>query len=129
MGKQLEFENVNLLKAIIIGLLYYAVALIIDDLGNSFIPYYVSFMSYVWWTVSAIAVFLLTRYYYFRQKPKSPLIDGLLLGMLLAIITFIIEILLLVYGFGMGWEIYLFWMVWVQYLLVAISPIIAALTK
>ena len=125
----MEFGNVKLLKAIIIGFLYYAVALIFDGLGNSFVPDYVNLMSYVWWIVSAVAIFLLTRYYYFRQKPKNPLIDGLLLGILLAIITFIIEIPLIVYGFGMGWEIYLFWIVWVQYLLVIVSPIIAALTK
>ena len=125
----MEFGNVKLLKAIIIGFLYYAVALIFDGLGNSFVPDYVNLMSYVWWIVSAVAIFLLTRYYYFRQKPKNPLIEGLLLGILLAIITFIIEIPLIVYGFGMGWEIYLFWIVWVQYLLVIVSPIIAALTK
>ena len=125
----MEFGNVNLLKAIVIGLLYYVVALFFDGLGNSFVSNYVDFMSYGWWTVSAIAIFLLARYYYFRQKPKNPLIDGLLLGVLLAIITFIIEILLLVYGFGMGWEIYLFWIVWIQYLVVIISPIIAALTR
>ena len=123
------FESLNFLKAIIIGLLYYAVALFVDVLGNSFVPDYVNFMSYVWWLVSAIAIFLLARYYYFRQKPKNPLTDGLLLGILLAAITFIIEITLIVYGFGMGWEIYQFWIIWIQYPLVLISPIIAALTK
>ena len=113
----------------IIGLLYYAVALIVDALGASSIPDYFAVMSYVWWTVSTITIFLLIRYYYFRQKPKNPLKDGVLLGILLVTITFFIEIPLIVYGFGMGWTIYLFWMVWIQYLLVIISPIIAALTK
>jgi hypothetical protein len=125
----LGLKNLDFLKAIIIGILYYAVALFFDVLGNYFVPYYVNFMSYVWWIVSAIAIFLLTRYYYFRQKPKNPLTDGLLLGILLAVITFIIEISLIVYGFGMGWGIYLFWIIWIQYPLVLISPIIAALTK
>ena len=127
--KTLGFEKANFVKAIIIGLLYYAVALVIDGLGNSFVPDYVNFMSYVWWIVSATTIFLLTRYYYFRQKPKKPLTDGFLLGILLAVITFIAEVLLIVYGFGMGLEIYLIWLVWIQYILVIISPIIAALTK
>ena len=123
------FKNLDFLKAIIIGLLYYALALFFDFIGNYFVPYYVNFMSYVWWIVSACAIFLLTRYYYFRQKPKKPLTDGFLLGILLAIITFIIEISLIVYGFGMGWGIYLFWIIWIQYPLVLLSPIVAALTK
>ena len=124
------FASLNFLKAIIIGLLYYAVALVVDHLGNSFVPgYFLNFMIYVWWMVSAITIFLLTRYYYFRQKPKNPLTEGLLLGIILAAITFIIEIKLIVYGFGMGWEIYQFWIIWIQYPLVIVSAIIAALTK
>ena len=119
----------NLLKAISIGLLYYGVALIFDVLGNSVIPDYQNFMSYVWWTVSSLVIFLLTRYFYFNKKPKNPLKDGVLLGILLAIITFFIEIALIVYFYGMGWSMYLFWSVWIQYLLVILSPIIAALTK
>jgi hypothetical protein len=116
-------------KAIIIGLLYYAIALIVDVFGNSFVSGYFLIMMYVWWLVSTIAIFLLTRYYYFRQKPKNPLSEGLLLGILLVVITLIMEITLVVYGLGMGWEIYQFWIIWIQYPLVLISPIIAALTK
>jgi hypothetical protein len=127
--KTLGFEKAKFVKAIIIGLLYYAVALVIDGLGNSIVPDYVNVMSYVWWIVSATTIFLLTRYYYFRQKPKKPLTDGLLLGILLAVITFIVEVPLIVYGFGMGLEIYLIWLVWIQYILVIILPIIAALMK
>ena len=124
------FASLNFIKAIVIGLLYYALALIVDRLGNSFVPnYFLNFMIYAWWIVSAITIFLLTRYYYFRQKPKNPLTEGLLLGIILAAITFIIEITLIVYGFGMGWEIYQFWIIWIQYPLVIVSAIIAALTK
>ena len=119
----------NLLKAISIGLLYYGVALIFDVLGNSVIPDYQNFMSYVWWTVSSLVIFLLTRYFYFNKKPKNPLKDGVLLGILLAIITFFIEIPSVVYFYGMGWSMYLFWSVWIQYLLVIFSPIIGAFTK
>jgi hypothetical protein len=119
----------KLLKAIIIGLLYYSVALILDVLGNSIILDYQNFMSYVWWTVSSLVIFLLTRYFYFKKKPKNPLKEGMLLGILLAIITFFIEIPLIVYFYGMGWSIYLFWIVWIQYLLVIFSPIIGAFTK
>ena len=124
------FASLNFIKAIVIGLLYYALALIVDRLGNSFVPnYFLNFMIYAWWIVSAITIFLLTRYYYFRQKPKNPLTEGLLLGILLAAITFIIEITLIVYGFGMGWGIYQFWIIWIQYPLVIVSATIAALTK
>ena len=127
--KTLRFEKVKFVKAIIIGLLYYAVALVIDGLGNSFVPDYVNFMSYVWWIVSATTIFLLTRYYYFRQKPKKPLADGFLLGILLAVITLIVEVLLIVYMFGMGLEIYLIWLVWIKSFLELISPIIPALNN
>ncbi len=116
-------------KAVIVALLYYAMAFLIDGLGNAFVPSYANFMSYVWWIVSVAAIFLLTRHYYFGEKPKHPLKDGFLLGILIALITFIIEILLVVYGYGMGWGIFLFWNVWFQYFLVVVSPIIAAITK
>lgn len=86
-------------------------------------------MSYVWWIVSTIVIFLLTRLYHFRQKPKNPLKAGVTLGLLLATITFLIEIPLIVYGFGIGWKIYLFWMTWIHYSLVILSSITAALTK
>ncbi len=43
--------------------------------------------------------------------------------------NYFLDVPLIVYGFGMGLEFYLFWTVWIQYLLVIISPIIAALTK
>jgi len=130
MVKPMGFAGLNFLKAIIIGLLYYTVVLFVDWLGNSFIPgYFLNFMSYTWWILSAITIFLLTRYYYFREKPKNPLIDGVVLGILLAAITAIMEITLIVYGFGMGWGIYQFWIIWIQYPLVLTTPIIAALSK
>jgi heme/copper-type cytochrome/quinol oxidase subunit 2 len=91
------------------------VAFIVDILGNSIAPNYLNIMSYVWWIVSTIVIFLLTRLYYFKQKPKNPLKAGVTLGLLLVIITFLIEIPLIVYGFGMSWKIYLFWMTWIQY--------------
>jgi uncharacterized membrane protein len=105
------------------------VALIFDFLGNSVIPDYQNFANYVWWTVSILSIFYLTRYYYFDKKPKNPLKEGILLGCLLALINFLIEVPLVVYFYGMGWNIYLFWSVWTQYLLVILTPIIAALTK
>ena len=99
------FLYLNLLKTIIIGLLCYSVALIFDVLGNSVFPDYQNFMSYVWWTVSSLVIILLTRYFYFKKKPKNPLKEGMLLGILLAIITFFIEIPPVVYFYGMGWSI------------------------
>ena len=63
------------------------------------------------------------------RKPKNPLLDGLLLGILLGMFTFVVEITLVVYGFNMGWEIYQFWEIYFQYPIVLVLPIIAALTK
>lgn len=125
----MEFENLTFLKAIIIGLHYYAVATFIDTVSLSFFSNFVVISSYVWWLVSGISIFFWTRYYYFKRKPKNPLWDGLLFGVMLGVFTFIVEIILVVYGFGMGWEIYQFWEIYLQYPVVIISPIIAALTK
>jgi hypothetical protein len=119
----------NFIKVIIIGLHYYALATFFDTIGLSLFPNFIIISSYVWWIVSAITIFLWIRYYYFKKKPKNPLLHGLLIGALLGVFTFILEITLVVYGFGMGWEIYQFWESYFQYTLVVLSPIIAALTK
>jgi hypothetical protein len=128
-GEPLGFASLKFSKAIIIGLLAYVTALFVDWIGNSFVQSYFNFMSYVWWIVSTMTIFLLTRYYYFNQKPKNPVTDGFLLGILFVAITFFMEITFIVYGFGMGWGIYQFWIIWIQYPLVLISPIISGLTK
>ena len=120
------FENINSKKTIIIGIVYYAVTFFFSGIARSIMP---EVIIVVWWIVSAIVLFLLVKYYYFKQKPENPIKIGLTLGTLLAIITFIIEVPLLVYGFGIGWGHYQIWYVWIQYLLVIISPIIAAIMK
>jgi hypothetical protein len=122
------FEKINLKKTIIIGIVYYVVTFLFGGIARSIMPEVMS-MVFSWWIVSAIVIFLLVKYYYFKQKPENPIKIGLTLGIPLAIITFIIEVPLLVYGFGMGLEHYQMWIVWIQYLVVLISPIIAAIMK
>jgi hypothetical protein len=124
-------ENINLKKTIIIGIVYYVVTFLFGGTARSIMSELMSVVWWIasWWIVSAIVIFLLVKYYYFKQKPENPMNIGLTLGILLAIITFILEVPILVYGFGMGWEHYHRWYVWIQYLVVIISPIIAAIMK
>jgi len=77
---------------------------------------------------SAILAYLLSRYYYFKGKVKDPAKEGLMLGIVVVVISFIIEIPVMVYGFAaaIGWNYFLSWNIIVGYLLALLIPVFAA---
>ena len=79
--------------------------------------------------LSAIAGYLLIKYYYFKgMKVKDPVKHGLQLGITILVISFLIEIPVMVYGFAaeQGWSFFIQWNVILGYLIALILPVIVA---
>lgn len=79
--------------------------------------------------ISAIVMFLISKEYYFKgMKISSPLKEGLIFGIIVTLIMFLIEVPVMVYGFAkdMGWSYFMSWHLIIGYALNIIIPIIVA---
>lgn len=85
------------------------------------------FFSITWIIMIIISIYLLVYHWYFTIRPNNPLKEGFIAGVLLALITFIIELSLWFSTFGL----FYFWNITVilQYVLIIILPILAAFLK
>lgn len=77
--------------------------------------------------MTIISTFLLVYYWYFATKPKDPIKTGFIIGLIIALITFVLEILMWFSTFN--WAYFLYPTVILQYILLIIVPIFAALLK
>ena len=77
--------------------------------------------------MTIVSTFLLVYHWYYTTKPQSPLKDGFIVGLILALVTFFIEFSLWFYNFG--WFYFLNFVVLLQYILIIIVPIFAAFLK
>ena len=98
-------------------------------LAVSFLIWFIKFelFSVTWLVMTIISIYFLVSKWYFPTQPKSPLKEGLILGLWLALLTFAIELVLWYYSFG--WSYFLNIIVLLQYLFIIIVPIFAAKLK
>jgi hypothetical protein len=78
--------------------------------------------------VGAVLTFLVSKHFYFNKiKVKKPVVEGLKLGMVFAITSFLIETLVMVYGFAasQGWNYFLTWHMLLGYVLMLVVPVFA----
>ena len=121
--------NLDLKKALISGVVYYIITFIVASAAMMLFATGSMEMSAIMWVEAIIVMFLLSNYYYFTAKPKSFLMEGLVFGVVVAVIALVLEIIILVNLMGAGWEMYSSWTVWLWYLLTIITPIAAAMMK
>jgi len=78
-----------------------------------------------------VVAYLIGTYYYFKAKPTEFLKEGLMFGIILVVISFLIEIPVMVYGFAakMGWAWFTQWDILVGYVLLIVAAILAAYMK
>ena len=123
-------------KAIFSGIISYAVIFLVIS-AMMFVPgayaanQWAAWSQYLILAIGFVIAYLVGRYYYFKTKPSKAMNEGLMLGIVMAVVALIIEIPVMVYGFAsaMGWAWLGQWNIWVGYLLVVIAAIVAAYTK
>jgi hypothetical protein len=115
----------KLLKAIISGILLYAVMFLCAS-TMLLMPKYISGIAMV--IISAIVTFAISKFFYFKNvKVENPIRNGLLFGLILIVIIFVIEIPVMVYGFvkEIGWNYFKSWDIVLVYLMVLLMPVVA----
>jgi len=78
--------------------------------------------------LSVILIYIISKYYYFNKKVKDPLKEGLMFGIVIDAVSFILDTAIMVYGFAIetGWNYFLAWNLMAGYMLVLVIPIFVA---
>jgi hypothetical protein len=82
--------------------------------------------------IMPIVIFLVSKLYYFKkEKPKNLIKESFLVGLYRMILAVVLDIVILVYGFGIGWNLFLkaSWTMPIGYLEYIVFCIIGALIK
>jgi len=119
----------RLVKAIVSGVILYAIIFLVAS-ALLFIKNGVIFGSIVT-IIGAVVTFLISKFFYFKgMNIANPIKEGLLLGLVLIVVMFAIEVPVMVYGFAkdQGWNYFLSWSMLLGYLLTLLIPILAAWT-
>ena len=111
----------DIIKILLISLVNYFLIFAV----STFI--FLEFISIAWPIMTIISTFLLVYYWYFATKPKSPIKEGFIIGLIIALVTFVIEFLMWFSTFN--WFYFLYPIVILQYILLIIVPIFAAIFK
>ena len=117
----------NLKKAIISAIILYAIIFLVAS-ALLFIKDENIFGS-ITLIVSAVVMFLISKEYYFKgMKVSNPFKEGLIFGIVVTVIIFLLEVLVMVYGFAsnVGWNYFLNWHLILGYLLNIVIPILVA---
>jgi len=117
-------DKKDIQRIILISVINYFLVLTVSLLISFFLP---GLFSIVWITMTVLSIYLLISYWYFPVKPKYPLKEGFIVGLLVALITFVIELLLWYSTYGIIY--FLNFVVFLQYFLTIIIPIFAAFLK
>jgi hypothetical protein len=119
----------RLIKAIVSGVILYAIIFLVAS-ALLFIKNEVIFGSIVT-IIGAVVTFLISKFFYFKgMNIVNPVKEGLLLGLVLVVVMFVIEVPVMVYGFAkdQGWNYFLSWSMLLGYLLTLLIPVLAAWT-
>ena len=121
----------DLKKAVIAGVIFYAVVFLLIS-AMMFTPLWgTTVQTYLNMLVGIVVAYLVASMYFFKKKPKEPLVEGLYLGLVFAVLSILIEIPVMVYGFAsqMGWAWFAQWNLWAGYVLGILACILAAKMK
>lgn len=122
----------NLKRGLISGLIVFAIVFLLAS-----ILMFVLYLSDLAFQIpmlimGSLTVYLVTRYYYFKEgKVSSPIKEGIIVGILIAIVSFVLDIIVMVYGFAgdLGWAYFNNWSLISAYILTIFIPIVAAYMK
>ena len=122
---------INYKRAIMAGVIAYAVIFLVLS-AMMFTPLWgTETQNYINMLVAIVVTYLVAFYFYFKEKPKDYLKEGLLLGVVMTVVSVLIEIPVMVYGFAaaMGWAWFTQWHLIAGYVLGIVATILAAKMK
>ena len=117
----------NLKKTIISAIIQYAIIFLVAS-ALLFIKDETIFGS-ITLVISVVVMFFISKDYYFKgMRITSPLKEGLMFGIIVTVIIFLIEVPVMVYGFAkdIGWSYFMSWHLIVGYILNLVIPVIVA---
>ncbi len=117
-------------KAIICGLILYAAFFLIATVLISIVGVENYLTPAIF--IIPIVVYLFSKFFYFRKlEPEKRILKGLLLGLYWLASTIVLDIILVVYGAGVGWVFFTeaSWTLLVLYLEIISFSIVGALKK
>ncbi len=118
-------------RALITAVIFYAVIFLIIS-AMMFTPLWgIEAMKYVNLVMGFVLAYLLAWKFYFKAKPVNYLKEGLCLGLVMAAVSFVIEIPVMVYGYAasQGWNWFMQWNLWAGYVVGIIACILAGKMK
>lgn len=87
-------------------------------------------MGVIIWIASIFMIYYGSRWYFKKNAPKNKLMDGLMLGIFISVVSLVMEIMAMVYGLQWGWEKYQTLLMapttMIGYLIFIVVPIIVA---
>jgi len=96
----------------------------------SALMFYVPSAAYDYAALAAVALltFIVAKHYFRMYKPANPICSGLALGVVFAVVMFVLDVLLMVYGFAsqLGWKYFASTNQLLGYVLTIVVPVLAA---
>jgi hypothetical protein len=119
-------ECVDLKKAVKSAIVLYALIFTFA----SALMFYVPSAAYDYAALVAVALltFIVAKHYFRMYKPANLICSGLALGVVFAVVMFVLDVLLMVYGFAnqLGWEYFASTNQLLGYVLTIVVPVLAA---
>jgi hypothetical protein len=97
----------NLKQATIAGLITYFIIFIIGSILLFGLGISMNLFGIVMLLIMPFVIFLIAKYLYFNKIKVRQRIEGLYLGIYWLVIAILLDIIILVYGFNIGWNYFL----------------------
>jgi hypothetical protein len=124
----MKLKSLNIVKAVASAVVIYAIIFLVAS-ALMFAVTDSNVFGALTLLIGMITTILVTKEYYFKGvKVKNPLTEGMALGIVYVVVSFAIEVPVMVYGFAasMGWSYFSSWNIIVGYLAMLLVPIIVA---
>jgi hypothetical protein len=122
---------INYKQALFTGVTFYAIIFLVTS-AMMFTPLWGTLtFNYVSIVLGFALAYFLAKYFYFKKKPKEPLKEGLLLGLVVAAVSAVLEVPLMVYGYAaqIGWAWFAQWQIIAGYAVSVVACVLAAMSK
>jgi hypothetical protein len=124
----MKLKSLNIVKAVVSAVVLYALIFLAAS-ALMVVIYDSNIFGAATLLIGIILTIVVTREYYFKGvKVKDPLMEGLAVGVVLVVVSFVIEVPVMVYGFAasMGWSYFASWNIMLGYLAMLVVPVLVA---